>query len=118
MYPQRKAIEHARELRKKLTPPEARLWTALRKCQLNGLRFRRQHPIGPFIVDFFCPSARLAVEIDGASHSLGEGEANDARRDSYLERVGLTVLRIPAAYVRDHLDAVLSEIERAAAYSK
>jgi very-short-patch-repair endonuclease len=118
MYPQRKAIEHARELRKKLTPPEARLWIALRKRQLGGLRFRRQHPVGPFIVDFFCPSARLAVEVDGASHSLGDGEARDARRDSYLERVGLTVLRIPAAYVRDHLDAVLVEIERAAAYSK
>ena len=118
MYPQRKAVERARELRKKLTPPEARLWTALRQRKLNGLRFRRQHPIGPFIVDFFCPSARLAVEIDGVMHSLGDGEANDARRDSYLERVGLTVLRIPAAYVRDNLDAVLREIERAAAYSR
>ena len=118
MYPLRKTVAKARELRKKLTPPEARLWVALRKERLNGLRFRRQHPIGPFIVDFFCPSARLAVEIDGVMHSLGDGEAYDARRDSYLERVGLTVLRIPAAYVRDNLEGVLTEIQRAAAYSK
>jgi very-short-patch-repair endonuclease len=118
MYPHRKSIERARVLRKKLTPPEARLWVALRRNQLNGLRFRRQHPIGPFIVDFFCPSARLAVEVDGVTHSLGDSETYDARRGSYLERVGLTVLRIPAEFVRDNLDAVLREIERTAAYSK
>ena len=117
MYPQRKAIERARVFRKNLTPSEARLWTALRKSQLNGLRFRRQHPIGPFIVDFFCPSARLAVEIDGANHFEDGGQAYDARRDTDLERVGLTVLRIPAEFVRDNLDAVLFEIGGAAARS-
>jgi very-short-patch-repair endonuclease len=73
---------------------------ALRRNQLNGLRFRRQHPIGPFIVDFFCPSAHLAVEVDGAHHTEDHNQAYDARRDSYLERVGLTVLRIPAEFVR------------------
>jgi very-short-patch-repair endonuclease len=114
MYPLRRSIAKARELRKQLTPPEARLWTALRRCGLNGLRFRRQHPIGPFILDFFCPSARLAVEIDGATHTLGDSEAYDARRDLYLKRVGLTVLHIPAIHVRDSLDAVLREIARAA----
>jgi very-short-patch-repair endonuclease len=118
MYPLRKTVAKARELRKKLTPPEARLWVALRQQKLNGLRFRRQHPIGPFIVDFFCPSARLAVEIDGAQHCEDHGQADDARRDSYLERVGLTVLRIPAEIVRDNLEAVLTEIQRAAAYAK
>ncbi len=118
MYPLRKTVERARKLRKQLTPPEARLWVALRRRAVAGLRFRRQHPIGPFIVDFYCPSARLAVEIDGVTHANDEVEAYDARRDLYLERVGLTVLRIPAVYVRDNLDAVLSEIERAAAYSK
>jgi very-short-patch-repair endonuclease len=115
MYPQRKSIERAREFRKNLTPSEARLWTALRQRRLNGLRFRRQHPIGPFIVDFFCPSARLAVEIDGAHHAEDHGQAYDARRDGYLERVGLTVLRIPAEFVRDNLETVLCEIADAAA---
>jgi very-short-patch-repair endonuclease len=118
MYPQRKTIERARTFRKNLTPSEARLWVALRRSQLNGLRFRRQHPIGPFILDFYCPSARLAVEVDGSHHVEDHGAAYDARRDNYLENIGLTVLRIPAEFVRDNLDAVLREIVGAAALSK
>ncbi|HEY1425207.1 MAG TPA: DUF559 domain-containing protein [Caulobacteraceae bacterium] len=118
MYPQRKAIERARTFRKNLTPSEARLWVALRQQRLNGLRFRRQHPIGPFILDFYCPSARLAIEIDGAPHAEDHGQAYDARRDSYLERVGLTVLRIPAEFVRDNLEAVLFDIAAAARAAK
>jgi very-short-patch-repair endonuclease len=58
-------FERARELRRQMSLPEIVLWQALRKARLGGLRFRRQHPIGPYIVDFYCPAARLAIEVDG-----------------------------------------------------
>ena len=101
-----------------LTPPEARLWNALRGRAVDGLRFRRQHPIGPFILDFYCVSARLAVEVDGAIHTLGDNPARDDSRDLWLERHGITVLRIEARHVLDRLDAVLTEISCAAAMAE
>ena len=109
-----RSIASAKEMRKNLTPPEARLWSALRRRGLEGLKFRRQHPIGPFILDFYCVSAKLAAEIDGAIHTLGDNPKRDAHRDLWLERHGITVLRIEARYVLDRLDAVLTEIRRAA----
>ena len=114
-HPLDRSIASAKEMRKNLTPPEARLWQALRRRGLDGLKFRRQHPIGPFILDFYCVSAKLAVEIDGAIHTLGDIPKRDASRDFWLERHGITVLRIEARHVRDQLDAVLTEISRAAA---
>ena len=102
-------------MRKALTPPEVRLWQALRRRGLDGLKFRRQHPIGPFVLDFYCVSARLAVEIDGAVHTLGDNPARDDSRDLWLERLVITVLRIEARHVRDRLDAVLTDIRLAAA---
>jgi very-short-patch-repair endonuclease len=102
-------------MRQALTPPEARLWQALRRRGVNGLKFRRQHPIGPFVLDFYCVSARLAVEVDGTIHSLGDKPARDDNRDLWLERRGITVLRVPARHILDRLKAVLTEIGRAAA---
>ena len=114
-HPLDRSIASAKEMRKNLTPPEARLWQALRRRGLNDLKFRRQHPIGPFILDFYCVSAKLAVEIDGVIHTLGDNPARDERRDLWLERHRITVLRIEARHVLDRLDAVLTEIGRAAA---
>ena len=113
-HPLDRSIASAKEMRGNLTPPEARLWQALRRRSLDGLKFRRQHPIGPFILDFYCVSAKLAVEIDGSVHTLGVNPARDERRDLWLERRGVTVLRIEARHVRDKLEAVLTEISRAA----
>jgi very-short-patch-repair endonuclease len=113
--PLNRSIDSAKAMRQNLTPPEARLWQALRRRGLEGLRFRRQHPIGPFILDFYCASAKLAVEVDGSVHTLGENPSRDDSRTLWLERRGVTVLRIEARYVRDKLDAVLTEISRAAA---
>ena len=114
-HPLDRSITSAKEMRKNLTPPEARLWQALRRRGLAGLKFRRQHPIGPFILDFYCVSAKLAVEIDGSAHTLGDNPQRDDRRDLWLERHGITVLRIEARHVCDKLEAVLTEIGRAAA---
>ena len=102
--------ELARGFRRALTPPEARLWVALRGKQLAALKFRRQHPIGPFVLDFYCDSARLAVEVDGEGHWLGDQPERDQRRDLWMTRHGIRTLRIPAIEVRDNLDEVIRRI--------
>ena len=80
-----------------MTFPEVLLWQALRGGQVGGLRFRRQHPIGPYVLDFYCPALRLAVEIDGAAHDNPDRAGRDLRRDAWLAGQGIRVLRVPAA---------------------
>src|SRR5947207_10375074 len=77
-------LKRARALRRKMTLPEVILWQELRGGKLKGLQFRRQHPIGPYILDFFCPAARLAIEIDGSSHENEQQFRHDERRDRWL----------------------------------
>jgi very-short-patch-repair endonuclease len=95
----------SRELRHRMTPEETRLWDALRRRTM-GCRFRRQHPFGDFIFDFYCPRARLAVELDGAHHDT----ARDHIRDQMCASAGVFTLRFSNARVRDVLDDVLGEI--------
>jgi very-short-patch-repair endonuclease len=103
-------IAKSRAMRKALTPPEARLWLALRPLRAQGFHFRRQHPFHGYFLDFVCLSRGLAVEVDGASH---EHRAEwDARRDAVLLANGLRTLRIPAVDVRDHLTEVMEMIVR------
>jgi very-short-patch-repair endonuclease len=83
--------KRARKLRKEATETEVRLWSCLRRKQLDAFRFRRQQPIGPYVVDFYCPEARLIVELDGGQHA--EREAEDAARTAWLEARGYRVLR-------------------------
>jgi len=73
-------LKRARALRQKMTLPEVVLWEELRRAKLKGLQFRRQHPIGPYILDFYCSNARLAIEIDGASHDHERQAEHDERR--------------------------------------
>ncbi|HTT97775.1 MAG TPA: endonuclease domain-containing protein [Rhizomicrobium sp.] len=110
-------LKRARSLRRKMTLPEVLLWQRLRGDQFKQLRFRRQHPIGPYILDFYCASARLAVEVDGASRELQV--RHDERRDSWLASENIRVLRVAARDVLrdDTLEGVLSLIEQAAAPS-
>ena len=75
-----RTFQRARRLRRGLSLPEIVLWQALRKLRVGGLRFRRQHPIGPYILDFYCPSARLAIEVDGFAHDTVAEAHRDARR--------------------------------------
>jgi very-short-patch-repair endonuclease len=84
-------LQRARSLRANQTDAEGRLWGELRGRRLGGWKWRRQAPIGPFIVDFYCPAARLVVELDGSQHL--DQAAYDARRTAYLERDGLRVIR-------------------------
>ena len=97
---------NARSLRRKMTLPEVILWRWLRQ-RPNGLKFRRQHPSGPFVLDFFCSDARLAIEIDGEAHSRGSRPKRDAARDAWLQDLGIDTLRVPAADVLSDLDAVV-----------
>ena len=92
----------ARRLRRNLSPPEARLWTRLRERNSGAPVFRRQHPIGPYVLDFYCAKARLAVEIDGMSHDLGDQPQHDLSRDAWLKGRGLAVMRIAAREVMRH----------------
>jgi very-short-patch-repair endonuclease len=88
--------------------PEVKLWTAIRRGQLDGLKFRRQHPIGPYVLDFFCPAHRLAVEVDGGMHNEDDRAEKDAARDRWLARQGIMTLRIPASWVLGSVDSALA----------
>jgi very-short-patch-repair endonuclease len=90
------------------TPEEELLWQRLRRKQLSGLKFRRQHPIGRFIVDFYCSEAKVVVEIDGPIHQ--EQQSDDEARTRYLESLGLKVIRFSNQQTRDDIDWVLKQI--------
>ena len=100
----------AKAFRRRMTPPEARLWRCLRAHRLKGYGFRRQHPIGPFILDFYCPEARLGVEVDGAVHDDPKQIERDRRRTAWLGRRGVRVIRLRATAVRDEIGGVLEFI--------
>jgi very-short-patch-repair endonuclease len=97
-----------------MSPPEALLWTRLRLLRGDGPTFRRQHPIGPYIADFYCSAARLVIEVDGAEHTELAQMAHDERRDVYMQRLGYRVLRIPAGDVLQWVDDVVQGIVEAA----
>ena len=105
----RRTVVKARMLRRAMTPPEARLWTALRQ-RPDDLKFRRQHPIGPYVADFYCAARKLIVEIDGVAHEMGDNPARDERRDRWLRDKGYRILRVPAVELRDNLEGVLNSI--------
>lgn len=103
--------DRAREMRRALTQPERALWALLRRNDL-GLHFRRQHPIGPYILDFYCAAASLAVEVDGPVHD--DQQVRDERRTAWLAKEGVRVIRFSAADVETKAAAVLAAIARAA----
>jgi len=109
----RACVQYRRWLRRQATPAERRLWACLRKRQLAGRRFRRQHSIGPYVVDFYCPSERLVIELDGAGHEDVARACYDARREAYLRSRGLRVLRFENRQVLEQLDTVLEAIRQA-----
>ena len=88
-----KSRKYVRGLRNNLTEAEVKLWQELRGRRLQGYKFRRQHPIDDYIADFACLSAKLVVEIDGATHSSADAQAYDARRTAFLETMGWRVIR-------------------------
>ena len=105
-----KLKQSARRLRREMTDAERALWSKLRAKQIQGVQFYRQKPIGYYIVDFYAPAAKLVVEVDGSQHQQEDQAKSDARRDNYLRREGLRVLRFNNLEVLQELDAVVEAI--------
>jgi len=99
------------KLRNAMTPAEARLWTYLQKGQLAGRKFRRQHSVDRYVLDFYCPAEKLCVELDGESHAGPMAAAYDAERSAYLHTLGITVVRFENQVVWDMPDAMLEQIK-------
>ncbi len=91
-------VRQARALRRTMSLPEVLLWQRLRRRAL-AVKFRRQHPVDPYTLDFYCPAYRVAVEIDGEAHNRGDRPARDDRRDAFLAEKGLRVIRVAASRV-------------------
>lgn len=98
------------QLRKTASPIERLLWARLRGGQL-GVKFRRQHGIGPYIVDFYCPGARLVIELDGESHYWQGRQEYDKTRDNFIEQQGLRIVHFSNVDVTHNLDGVLIRIQ-------
>ena len=103
------SMKASRQLRRKMTPPEVLLWQRLRGSP-QGIRFRRQYAIGPFVADFYCAADKLVIEIDGQVHDFQERAQRDAVRDALIDGYGVRVLRIAAADVLKDADAVASAV--------
>ena len=104
-----KAFKNARRLRRELSLPEKLLWARLKGA---AVRFRRQHPIGHYVLDFYCPAAKLAIEVDGAAHDMGDRPRRDDVRIAWLKSQGMAVMRIAAKDVLDDPDAIADELLR------
>ncbi len=102
--------ENRRILRSNLTPAEIRLWKCLQNKQLEGKKFRRQHSLGSYIVDFYCPEDRITIELDGEVHNNPVNEQYDLQRDEYINSLGIKVIRFKNADVFERVDNVLNEI--------
>ena len=108
--PHRDNVPSARRLRQPLTATEALLWEQLRDRRFEGLKFRRQHPFAPYVLDFYCPEKRLAIEVDGQGHIGGDQPERDNRRDGFLASQGVRTLRFPAELVFKDMNAVVLTI--------
>jgi very-short-patch-repair endonuclease len=113
IHSNRRVSEKRSRLRRNRTSAEALLWKNLQRSQLDGKKFRRQHSIGPYIVDFYCPEYRVAVELDGAKHMTLLGGEEDAKRDEFLKRFNVRVIRFENRLVFESLELVLNSIRAA-----
>jgi very-short-patch-repair endonuclease len=102
-------MQNAKKLRRNMSPPEVRLWALLRRSPGGG-RFRRQHPIGPYVADFYCPAAKLVIEVDGQIHN--HTVDRDTARDDYIRGLGLRILRVPASEVMEDTKSVADGLVR------
>jgi very-short-patch-repair endonuclease len=102
-------VRRAKRLRREMTPPEVYLWQHFRQ-RADGIKIRRQHPFGPYILDFYCPQAKLAIEVDGIAHDMGDNPERDVRRDTYMAAHGIETVRIAAANVMQNSAAVAESV--------
>ena len=94
----RNSMRASRKLGRRLSPPEAKLWQLLQGSPA-GIRFRRQYAVGPYVADFYCPAAKLIIEVDGLIHDFSVPASRDERRDEYIRCLGLKIIYIPASEI-------------------
>lgn len=104
--------ERRKKLRNSLTPAEAKLWSLIKNSQLENRKFRRQHSVGPYILDFYCPSEKLCIELDGAGHFTDGRYEYDTERTEYLRGLNIRVIRFENKDVFDNPEGVLGEIQK------
>jgi len=118
IYNDRKQTERRKLLRSRPTLAEHRLWECLRSKQLREFRFRRQFGVGPYIVDFYCPREKLAIEVDGGYHIVDDIAMNDKDRQANIEALGIRVIRFTNEEVLNGLPDVLKRIEKSLPLTK
>ncbi len=106
------ATGRARRLRRDATKAERKLWRLLQRAQMEGLSFRRQHPIGKYVVDFYCAALKLAIEVDGGQHNLAHRQDSDENRAEWLRTKGVSVVRFWNNDVIGNIEGVWDEISR------
>ncbi|MDA8434292.1 MAG: endonuclease domain-containing protein, partial [Nitrospiraceae bacterium] len=104
--------ENRRRLRNSLTPAEARLWALLKNSRLAGRKFRRQHSVGQYVLDFYCPSEKLCIEVDGAAHYTDGGWEYDSARTEYLGAFNIRVLRFENKDILENAEGIVEEIRK------
>jgi very-short-patch-repair endonuclease len=104
--------ENRKQLRNRLTPAEAKLWSFLKNSQFEKRKFRRQHSVGPYVLDFYCPDERLCIELDGSAHYTDCGYEYDSARTEYLDALNICVIRFENKDVFENTEGVLEEIKR------
>ena len=101
---------HAKALRKELTHAESQLWKSLRGRRFVQTKFRRQQPVGPYILDFYCPESRVSIEVDGGGHATPDQRVYDNERTEYLRSLGIREVRFWSNEIERDLDGALREI--------
>ncbi|OGW33407.1 MAG: cytosine methyltransferase [Nitrospirae bacterium GWC2_42_7] len=104
--------DNRKKLRNSLTPAEAKLWTLLKDSKLENRKFRRQHSVGPYVLDFYCPVEKLCIELDGAEHFTDSGYEYDSARTEYLMALNIKVIRFENKNVFENTEGVLEEIRK------
>jgi very-short-patch-repair endonuclease len=107
-----KLKENRRKLRNNLTPAEAKLWSLISNSRLDGRKFRRQHSVGPYILDFYCPAEKLCIELDGNAHFTDKGYEYDKSRTEFLETLDIRVIRFENKELFENTEGVLLEIRK------
>ena len=110
VYNRRELKQQRQILRQDMTPAEARLWRVLKGKQLDGRKFRRQQSLGPYLVDFYCPTESLVIELDGEVHNDGMRREYDAERQEFLQDLGMRVIRFENRQVFEDIDNVIAGI--------
>ena len=112
IFTRKDKLDERRALRNSSTAAESVLWKAIKGRQIEGIKFRRQHSVGAYITDFYCPELKLCIELDGEIHNENWASSHDTIRTSFLNEMGITVLRYDNQVVYYHIEAIIEDIKK------